>query len=53
MLTRWLRVPRGGPDVEVGVAIPVGCLVPLAMLAGLGLVIRTVLRQSNVSRRQR
>jgi hypothetical protein len=32
MLARWLRVPRGGPEVEIGVAIPIGCLVPLAML---------------------
>ena len=30
MLRRLLRSPRA--DVEVGVAIPIGCLVPLAAL---------------------
>lgn len=40
MLTKLLRMPRGGPEVEVGVAIPLGCLVPLgvaiAALVGAG-----------------
>jgi hypothetical protein len=33
MLPRLLlpRLPRGGPKVEIGVAIPLGCLVPLAL----------------------
>ena len=31
MLHRWLRSPRA--DVEVGIAIPIGCLVPLAIFA--------------------
>jgi hypothetical protein len=31
MLHRLLRLPRA--DVEVGIAIPIGCLVPLAMFA--------------------
>jgi hypothetical protein len=43
MLARWLRVPRGGPEVEVGVAIPIGCLAPIALaiavLVGAGVLI--------------
>jgi hypothetical protein len=31
MLQRLLRTPRA--DVEIGVAIPVGCMVPLAIAA--------------------
>jgi hypothetical protein len=48
MLARWLRVPRGGPEVEVGVAIPIGCLGALAtaivVLVGAGVVIGAHLR---------
>jgi hypothetical protein len=40
MLQRLLRTPRG---VEVGVAIPIGCMVPLAIaaaaLVGVGLFV--------------
>ena len=50
MLQRLLRLPA---DVEVGIAIPVGCLVQLALaiavLVGVGVVIGTVRGQSSVS----
>jgi hypothetical protein len=46
MLTKLLRMSRGGPDVEVGI----GCLVPvamvIAMLVGAGVVVGTHLGQS-------
>jgi hypothetical protein len=46
MLPKWLRMPRGGPEVEVGV----GCLVPVALaiavLVGLGVVVGTHLGRS-------
>jgi hypothetical protein len=44
MLAKLLRWPRA--DVEVGVAIPIGCLMPLAaMLAiGVGVLVATRLQ---------
>jgi len=52
-MLRRLRLPRGGPEVEVGVAIPIGCLVPLGMaiavLVGIGVVVGTSIGRSNVS----
>jgi hypothetical protein len=33
MLPRLFRMSRGNDVVEVGVAIPVGCMVPLAIAA--------------------
>lgn len=53
MLAKRLRPPRGGGDVEVGVAIPIGCLAPLgvaiALLVGAGVVVGTHLGQSGQS----
>jgi hypothetical protein len=50
MLAKFLRLPRGGPEVEVGVAIPVGCLMPIAaavlLLVGAGVVVGTQLVHS-------
>jgi hypothetical protein len=50
MLTKLLRMPRGGPDVEVGVAIPIGCLAPVALaiavLVGIGVVATTRLQEA-------
>jgi hypothetical protein len=50
MLRRLLHLPA---DIEVWIAIPVGCLVPLALAiavaVGIGVVIGTVRGQSNVS----
>jgi hypothetical protein len=44
MLRRLLRTPRGN-DVEVSVAIPIGCMVPLAIaaavLVGAGVLVGT------------
>ena len=44
MLRKLLRL-RAGPDVEVGVAIPIGCLAPIALaiavLVGAGVAIGT------------
>jgi hypothetical protein len=45
------RLLRAGPDVEVGVAIPIGCLAPLALaiavLVGVGVAVGTHLGQSS------
>ena len=47
----WKRLLRAGPDVEVGVAIPIGCLVPLALaiavLVSAGVAIGAHLGQSS------
>jgi hypothetical protein len=52
MLQRLLRSPRGNGGVEVGVAIPVGCLVPLAIaaavLVGVGVLIGQLSRPSTI-----
>ena len=50
MLRRLLRTPRA--DMEIGGAIPVGCMLPLAIaapvLVGVGVLIGTGHRQSSV-----
>jgi hypothetical protein len=50
MLQRLLRMPRG---VEVGVAIPIGCMVPLAIAAatliGVGVLIGLQTRSAMVA----
>ena len=38
MLRKLLRTPRGN-DVEVGVAIPIGCVVPLVIAAAVLVVV--------------
>ncbi len=49
MLRRLLRSPRA--DIEVGIAVPIGCLVPLAVAVavgvGAGVVVGTRLGQSS------
>ena len=52
MLRRLLRL-RAGPDIEVGVAVPIGCLVPaalaIAVLVGVGVMLGSRLGQSGLS----
>jgi len=49
LLSKLLRL-RAGPEIEVGVAIPVGCLAPIAavvlLLVSVGVVATTRLQQA-------
>jgi len=52
MLRRLLRAPR--TDVEVGVAIPIGCMVPLAIAVAVIAFGAAVVRMgSNTTKRDR
>jgi hypothetical protein len=51
--SKWLRLARGGPEIEVGIAVPIGCLVPIAaavvLFVGAGLMVGAHLGQANHS----